>query len=185
MLTQTASATVESSTEASISEPTIVEPVFVSGIAQAKEGCSTWLCSSNNPTLARQKRVIKARIIMPISALMDGRAKVDAALGESNSASLARVPLATKIGLVLASSTYTAINAPSGWSESDVARTRPGRLAGIAGLTLRRPRSRNGVSSSIEASRTSLAGHACWRRADGWRKSDAHAEVANQDHRNN
>ena len=36
MLTRTASATVESSTEASISEPTIVEPVFVSGIAQAK-----------------------------------------------------------------------------------------------------------------------------------------------------
>jgi hypothetical protein len=36
MLTRSASETVESSAEASIDEPTIVEPVFVSGIAQAK-----------------------------------------------------------------------------------------------------------------------------------------------------
>ena len=81
--------------EASIDEPTIVEPIFVSGIAQAKviggllymayfvEVPAGWQGSDD-------ERVIKARLIMPISALMDGRAKVDAALSEHGMRVLSR-----------------------------------------------------------------------------------------------
>jgi hypothetical protein len=85
MLTQTASGAVESSTEVSIDEPTVIEPVFVSGIAHVKV-IGGLLCMSlfvEQPgDWHGSERVIKARIIMPIAALMDGRAKVDAALRE-------------------------------------------------------------------------------------------------------
>ena len=71
--------------EASIDEPTIVEPIFVSGIAQAKVigGLLYMALFVEKPgEWQGGERVIKARLIMPITALMDGRAKVDAALSE-------------------------------------------------------------------------------------------------------
>jgi hypothetical protein len=91
------SETVENSAEgnAPISEPLIIEPIFVSGVAHAKviggllymayfvEVPAGWQGSDD-------ERVIKARLIMPISALMDGRAKVDTALSEHGMRVLSR-----------------------------------------------------------------------------------------------
>ena len=79
--------------EASIDEPTIVEPIFVSGIAQAKVigGLLYMALFVEKPgEWQGGERVIKARLIMPITALMDGRAKVDAALSEHGMRVLSR-----------------------------------------------------------------------------------------------
>ncbi len=66
--------------EPSIDEPQIIEPVFVSGIAQAKViGGLLYLALFVQQPGEWQdncQRLIKARLIMPITALMDGRAKV-------------------------------------------------------------------------------------------------------------
>jgi hypothetical protein len=79
--------------EASIDEPTIVEPIFVSGIAQAKVigGLLYMALFVEKPgEWQGGERVIKARLIMPITALIDGRAKVDAALSEHGMRVLSR-----------------------------------------------------------------------------------------------
>jgi hypothetical protein len=71
--------------EPSISEPTIIDPIFVSGIAQAKVIGGLLYASffvEQPGEWQDEERVIKARLIIPIAALMDGRAKVDAALSE-------------------------------------------------------------------------------------------------------
>jgi hypothetical protein len=82
----TASGSVESSAkEAPIREEPYIEPVFVSGMAQANViGGLLYIAYFVEQPGEWQgdERVIKARLIMPISALMDGRAKVDAALKE-------------------------------------------------------------------------------------------------------
>ena len=80
--------------EPSIDEPTIIEPIFLSGIAHAKVigGLLYRALFVEQPGEWQDtcERLIKARLIMPITALMDGRAKVDVALIEHGMKVLSR-----------------------------------------------------------------------------------------------
>ncbi len=72
--------------EPSVDEPQIIEPIFVSGIAQAKVIGGllyvSFFVEQPGEWQDNCQRIIKARLIVPITALMDGRGKVDAALSE-------------------------------------------------------------------------------------------------------
>jgi hypothetical protein len=90
------SETAESSAaDAVVTEPLLIEPIFLSGIAHAKviRGLlylSYFVEMPGNWDSGEPARIIKARLIMPAASVMDDRAKVDAALREHGMRVLSR-----------------------------------------------------------------------------------------------
>lgn len=83
----------EAEADAPICEPFMVEPVFVSWLAQAKiiGGLLYLAYYVDQPCdWTGEERIVKARLIMPVSAIMTERGKVDAALGEHGMRVLSR-----------------------------------------------------------------------------------------------